>query len=360
MTGISLQAELSQAAAGEEPATDSSLRDRIIDAALAAPLQVKLAGAGLVLVAAAIAAVLAAGNGVAGSSRYLMIAVFAIAVSVIVNLLLVRAALRPLHDLEVTAERIWNGDVTARVPASRVADRELTRLGRALNLVLDSLMRDRARIRRLASEVIRIGDHERSRLGRALHEDAAQSVAALMYQLSALEADAPADLAAELGKLRASMLRSLEQLTELAQSTHPRVLDDLGLGAALRQLVRNAADQSGVDVSASCHVKRDDVPADTALVSYRIVQEALRNALAHGNPTRIGIAAWIDGDRLITEVSDNGQGFDTGPAATHEGTGLFMMSERTNLANGTLHLESTSDAGTLVRATIPLQVQSSI
>src|SRR5690606_1314734 len=88
----------------------------------------------------------------------------ALVMSLVVNLLLVHVALRPIRDLEATAHRVWGGDLQARVPPSMVADRDMERVGRTVNLLLDALTSDRARMRRLASLVITAQDEERSRI----------------------------------------------------------------------------------------------------------------------------------------------------------------------------------------------------
>ena len=91
----------------------------------------------------------------------------ALALGLAANTLLVRYALRPIWELEHVASRVWAGDFAARVPGSDVADREMSRVGRTFNLLLDAIARDRERMRALALQTVRAQDDERSRIARA-------------------------------------------------------------------------------------------------------------------------------------------------------------------------------------------------
>ena len=120
--------------------------------------------------------------------------VVSLAAALACSLALVALALRPLHALEDTAARVWRGDLAARVPPSPLADAAVARVGDAFNAMLDRLARDRARMAELTAEVIRAGEAERARLGGELHESAAQTLAAAVYELSAARrALGPAD-----------------------------------------------------------------------------------------------------------------------------------------------------------------------
>src|SRR5215207_8412392 len=121
----------------------------------------------------------------------------------LVNGLLVWWALRPLRLLELTATRVSEGDLGARVPESRYADRNIERIGRTLNVVLNHLMADRERARQLASQVISAGDQERAHIGRELHDSTAQSLSALeMLVTASLRESAPGPLHERLDVMR--------------------------------------------------------------------------------------------------------------------------------------------------------------
>jgi two-component system sensor histidine kinase UhpB len=191
-------------------------------ALLAAPLGAKLVGANVLVAAAAVAVALWLPRApVAVGPRAVALVLGALAAALLCSLALVALALRPLHALEHTAERVWRGDLAARVPPSPLADAAVARVGHAFNAMLDGIERDRARMAELTGEVIRAGDAERARLGTELHESTAQTIAAALYQLSAAQqalaprGGAPADPAAAAAGLAAARRLVADALDEV-------------------------------------------------------------------------------------------------------------------------------------------------
>lgn len=328
---------------------------RWIRRVLGIPLGWKLAGANLVLVIAAMTTAVTVHGSTAEDREMLVILATALAVGFGVNLALVVLALRPLRALESTAARVRHGDLEARVEASSLADRGIRRVGVALNDLLDALLADRARVRRLASELIRAGDHERARLARDLHDSTAQTLSALVMQLSAMgrEIEDPA-LAARFETARTAALDALEEVRMLSHTVHPRVLDDLGLPAALRHLGREMGRRAGVAIDVDASTSAAPLPVQVESTLYRVAQEAIGNALRHGAPTAIRVVLTLTGARATLEVSDDGAGFDAGTAPNDGGLGIFSMRERIALVDGSFDLVSRPGSGTRLRASVPL------
>jgi signal transduction histidine kinase len=346
------------------PGADGSARvlPRWVRVLLDVPLRAKIIGANalIVLTAAGVAVSTAASHG-SGRSIAEVMAV-ALLVSLIVNVLLVSAALRPIEALESTAERVWRGDFGARVPPSQVADRNMARVGRTVNLLLDGLMEDRVRMRRLASQVIRAQDDERARIARELHDSTAQTLAAIVFQLSAMTREcADPALCARLEEIKGTAVAAMEEVRTLSHTVHPRVLDDLGLVPALRWLARRTQESAGVAVTvdATGDVSRLSPPAVSVL--YRVAQEALSNAVRHAEASAVAITIRASDASATLEVADDGRGFDVAAAeARRPGMGLFSMRERVGLVNGQLALISAPGAGTRVVATVPLGAPSPV
>ena len=322
--------------------------------ALRVPLLGKLVGANLLIVLAALLVVVAERQGVLPGNAVSILGV-ALGVSLVVNLGLVYVALRPLSDLELTAARVSAGDLEARVASSRLADRDMARIGTTLNTLLDNLTNDRARVRRLAAQVISAQDEERARVARELHDSTAQMLAAVMLQLgvAARENESPA-LDARIATVREMVAEALEEVRTLSHTIHPRVLDDLGLAAALSWLARQTREQEALDAEAFA----DDgapIPRLAATVLYRVAQESLRNAARHAQARRVELWLRRTATTATLEVVDDGRGFDVRRAEERRpGMGLFSMRERVGLANGTLSVESAPGRGTRVVATVPL------
>ena len=149
-----------------------------------------------------------------------------------------------------------------------------------------------------------------------------------------------------------SGLRAL--ITEL----RPPVLDELGLKAAIEALADRAG-TNGLIVDAAVELAYESGRAnqrhtsELEITTYRIVQEALTNAVKNGHATR-GVVEVIESETMIeVSIRDDGAGFD--PTHRTEGFGVLGMRERAALLHGTLDLESAQGHGTTVRCTLPVQ-----
>jgi signal transduction histidine kinase len=274
----------------------------------------------------------------------------------ILNAALVAWALKPLQVLEETARRVSEGDFAARAQLPALADRNLLRIGDTLNALIDRVTAERGRVRARAAELVATGDRERAHIARELHDGTAQSLSALDMVLASMLADpASAPLRDRLQAVRDIAVDSLAEVRTLSHNVHPRVLDDLGLPAALEFLARRAVGKSGpsVDVEVAGTV---ELPSTVASVLYRVGLEAVHNAIRHASAHRIRVMLEASAERAILRVVDDGRGFDR--AAVDErrrGIGLFVMEERVSLVDGHLQIRSTPGSGTEVRAEIPLE-----
>jgi signal transduction histidine kinase len=277
----------------------------------------------------------------------------------VLHLALTLIALRPIRELEILAGQIWQGDMAARFRDSPVADDEVLRVGTMFNRLLDGLSSDRARMRLLAEEIVAVGERERAALARELHDSTAQRLAALLLQISAAARSAKdPELATTLGALRDAAERLTEDVRLLASSVHPRVLDDLGIVAAVKKLARDTSRASGLAVRV---VSPDTVelPHAIASVLYRVAQESVSNAAAHAFGRTVEVKLERSPQVVAIEIRDDGAGFDVDDALRRRpGMGLFTMRERVSLVDGTFEIRSDS-RGTTVGATIPLPAPNS-
>lgn len=341
---------------GAEP----SLRPlpRWVQTLLRIPLAGKLAGANLLIVLVAFAASFAARGAVPATAPIVAIVGLALTGSLVVNVVLIFLALRPLQELEETAARVWRGDFDARVRRSLLADWRVARVGSTLNLLLDGLTADRTRTRRLATEIIGAGDRERAYIARELHDSIAQTLAAIVMQLGVAARDSTEpSLTNRIQNIRQIGSDALEEVRMLAHTMHPRVLDDLGLVAALENLARQTGEHehATVTVHAEPNVTTIMIPAVAASVLYRVAQEAVSNALRHGHADAIRVNVTTDDHTAVVEVRDDGQGFDVHEAEQRRpGMGLFTMRERVSLVNGRFEIVSHPNGGTQVVARVPI------
>lgn len=342
----------------EEPDRRRGLIGRL----LGVPLFYKIlaANAGIVLVFSLLATWLAANLGRAQSSIPAMtaVAVAGAVVSIAVNAVIIQLALEPLRLLKHTVDRVQEGDVDARVPDSPLADRDMEGLMDATNSMLDRLGDYRARLREVAASALNAAEEERRRISLELHDDASQRLAAILMRLRlARSLDDTEAKDAVLEEVRKELAEAADGLRRYAQGLRPPALDELGLGPAIESHVRHAAEAATAPVE--LHVEeigRLESP-EAELALYRIVQEAITNALRHSSARRIEVRLASNGGAVIATVTDDGVGFDVEAVLSSEddaqGLGLFGMQERAEYVGGRVEIDSETGRGTTVRATVP-------
>ena len=338
-----------------------------LSAALRIRLAWKLVGANLLIALVAIGAVGSADHSTQARLPLIGIVSAAIAVALLVNFALIELALRPLHALEVTVQDVIDGNFNARVPASVVADHEMNRIAATVNLLLDTVSGDRLRMHQFASAVIETSDRQRAAVAHELHDSTAQTLAGLMMQMAAAIRDAsnPA-LAARLTSLQESLSELTEDVRVLAQGIHPRVLEDLGLPAALRQLGRELSVSAHVDIivdDPGGHAPAIPLPVAAAL--YHVAEEAVANALSASHPSTVRIGLEVSdtpGDGHVTlRVADDGHAAEgVTPFGVAKSSSTFAMSERLTLVNGRWEMRTVRGEGTCLTARVPLASRVSL
>lgn len=137
---------------------------------LGIPLEIKLLGANLIILGLAVLVLFGTARLQTARLTDVCVVLAALAIGAIVNFALVRLALRPINALERVAKLVSAGRLAERVPASIVADRELTHLSTTINEMLDSLAAGRDRMRKLGAEVVYAEERERAQVARELHD----------------------------------------------------------------------------------------------------------------------------------------------------------------------------------------------
>jgi len=204
---------------------------------LEVPLEMKLLGANLIIVA--VAGLLLFGPVQLQPERLTdaYIVVVALILGATVNLVLVRLALGPIESLERVARWVSEGRLAARVPASIVADHELARLSKTINEMLDNLAAGRERVERLGAEVIYAEERERSQVAQELHDSVGQKLADASFEIAASTNEAKSDArATRLARARALLRAAIEEIRNISGSSHLHAATDLGLPRALDTL----------------------------------------------------------------------------------------------------------------------------
>jgi signal transduction histidine kinase len=200
-------------------------------------------------------------------------------------------------------------------------------------------------LRESRRRILEAGDEERRRLERRLHEGAEQRLERLAEQLRWTRLSAGTDAARErIDRSEAQLERTLDEVRQLAQGLHPRVLAEAGLSGALTSL----AEQAPVPVEVVAPAAK--LPADVEAVAYFLCSEALANTAKHASASRVSVSVITGDGQVSVLIEDDG----VGGADPARGTGLQGLADRVEALGGTLHVESPAGGGTRLAAEIPL------
>ncbi|MHB1834544.1 MAG: sensor histidine kinase [Solirubrobacteraceae bacterium] len=202
-------------------------------------------------------------------------------------------------------------------------------------------------------------EQERARWARELHDETLQGLAVVRLGLAAADRAGDLDALADAVRTAIGQLEGdMSNLRALIADLRPAVLDDLGLKVAIEALAERVG-RNGLIVDAAVDLAYENGrtaqrhTSELEITMYRIVQEALTNAVKNGHATR-GVIEVIEGETTVqVSIRDDGAGFD--PAHRTEGFGVLGMRERAALLHGTLEIDSAPGQGTTVRCTLPVQ-----
>lgn len=218
-------------------------------------------------------------------------------------------------------------------------------------LGLEELDRRAAELERISARMVRQHEDERRRVSLELHDQSAQVWAAVKMQLGLVREAAPETLEPRLAHVLQLVDQGIHSIRSVTNNLRPPLLDDLGLLPALRALVQNFANESGLEITFEAPIDPPPVNAETSLALFRALQEALSNVARHSGATAARVRVSSDGGQLTMVVHDNGRGFpaDTTSAAT---LGLVGMRERITAVKGSVTLTSSAGASVTVRVPV--------
>ena len=200
-------------------------------------------------------------------------------------------------------------------------------------------------------------EEEAKRIAHTLHDEAGQLLASVHVALAAMSSDLPPSARGRLEEVRGLLDRIEDDLRRLSHELRPTILDDLGLLPALQFLAEGIAKRTGllIEVGGSTRGRLPPV-VETAL--YRIVQEALTNAVRHADAACVRIQLQREPQVIRCSIADDGVGFDAPTVLAHRGgpgLGLVSMQERLEAVRGSFQIISAPGRGTRVHVAIPLE-----
>ncbi len=295
------------------------------------------------------------------STRQMVVssAITFIIAGIFVYLLTTLTAIKPINAILKMVQAVSRGDLSGQVSIQHTGD-ELSELADAFNDMTKSLDEAQRSRSSLMKKMISAQEDVRRRVARELHDETGQTLATLLISLRLIEeADDMDELKLKTAEFRKLLLHSLENVRLLAWRMSPIPLADLGLQAALEELLQKYTLKEGWEIRKEFkRIDRLKASPEQETAIYRVIQEALTNAARHAEASEIHMSLDCSSDEEIIAVfKDDGKGFDPDTLKKTElsksSLGLASMEERVNAAGGTLTIETRSGAGTTIVCKIP-------
>jgi two-component system sensor histidine kinase DegS len=209
-------------------------------------------------------------------------------------------------------------------------------------------------------QITRVQEEERKRIARDLHDDVSPHMIILIQKLDNLATTQHLKLATvkeKLQELRSQTVEALETLRATAQGLRPRIIDDLGLIAALEWIAEGLEKDQNIQTKVEARGMERALSPETQIVLFRIAQEALNNVRKHARASAVTIRLEGEKDYITMTVTDNGQGFEVPGRAEDMVSagrlGLMGMYERARLLDGNLQIKSAPGQGTELTIRLP-------
>jgi signal transduction histidine kinase len=229
----------------------------------------------------------------------------------------------------------------------------IVRLERQTHNRYVQLARSQHELQRLSERLVDAQETERRSISRELHDEIGQALGVLLVDIGRLSSTLPHDrpeMKTQLDSMKSVAERTFQAVRNIALLLRPSMLDDLGLVAALEWQGREVSRRSEIEVTVESENVPEDLPDEYRICIYRLVQEALNNAVRHSGARNTKVTVEHSAERITVRVRDDGRGFD--PNRTR-GLGILGMEERVKRLAGTFTVESRPGQGATVTAELP-------
>jgi signal transduction histidine kinase len=230
----------------------------------------------------------------------------------------------------------------------------IVRLDRQTRARYVELARSQHALQQLSARLVDAQETERRSISRELHDEVGQSLGALLVDIGRLSTTLSGghpEVKAQLDNLKSVAEQTFQTVRNIALLLRPSMLDDLGLAAALEWQGREVSRRSQIEVSVESESVPEDLPDEYKIYIYRLVQEALNNAVRHSGARNAKVVVERLEKSIVVRVTDDGRGFDP---ARSRGMGILGMEERVKHLSGTFRVESQPGKGATVAADLPI------
>jgi PAS domain S-box-containing protein len=226
----------------------------------------------------------------------------------------------------------------------------------------EKLMESQLRMKELSRSSLDALEADRRAVAREIHDSIGGSLAAIKFGLEELaepSSQNPVGVATSLRTLISHLLDTIKETKRISANLRPLMLDDIGLVATIDWYTRQFRQRDGdMQFIRQIDVQENEIPEEFKTVFYRVIQEAVNNAVKHSGAGTVTIRLHKGHSHFELEVKDDGCGFDSSQAFSCRdrfgGFGLKSMQERIEICGGALEILSRLGGGTCVRVTLPV------
>lgn len=262
-------------------------------------------------------------------------------------------SIKSINTIVLALQSIETGNYHEKLPEFRI--KEYNSIAKAINHMTGELDKTHLENRALTQHSLEIVELERKQLAKELHDELGQSLTAIKMMAASANRN-PNQIKPLTGEIENICNNLVNVVRNMMQQLHPLVLTELGLNAALEDLLMRWSNlYPSLKVKLNCEEEIDDINPNTAIQIFRIIQECLTNIVRHAQATEADISLKIvtgASERLDITVEDNGLGC---PAEQiKKGFGLLGMKERVQSLGGGLSIDTQSGKGFAVKVKLPL------
>ncbi|PTI78823.1 two-component sensor histidine kinase [Staphylococcus succinus] len=209
--------------------------------------------------------------------------------------------------------------------------------------------------RKMMQKTIFAQENERKRISRELHDSVIQEMLNVDVELRLLKyQQSMQSIVDDSIRIEGLMSKLIDEIRNLAVELRPSSLDDLGLDAAFKTFFKQAEENYGIYIEFHSNIVTRRFDNEIETVVYRIVQEAVFNAIKYAEVGEINVDLNVNNDKLIAEIIDRGKGFNQFEQPKGTGLGLYGMNERAELVNAVVNIDTQIGRGTIVTLEVPL------
>jgi len=206
----------------------------------------------------------------------------------------------------------------------------------------------------MSQKLIESQEQERTRIGRELHDDINQRLALLTIELDRLDQSGSINAVHDiLQELKRRVIEISTDVQALSHQLHSSKLEYLGLAAAAKSFCREVSEMHHVRIDFTQSEVPRNLPKDVALCLFRVLQEALQNAVKYSGTGRCEVSLCGTSVDIELRIRDFGRGFSVDDAMGTKGLGLVSMRERVNLVKGEIVIKSNPTVGTEIMVHVP-------